>query len=169
MSILLTYNCQAQNTYPQDGDNITNNNLDKFVGTWNWSGNGKSFQLILKKENVLLPMGNNIKADMLYGFHKYTQNNIVVENSTQYSNTSYTSKKHTVSGMGDHNIPNKIGGGITHISKNKSIRYEIDYLDSTHIKLIKLENSPGIKLNVSGQIPYDSSISLPQDIILTKQ
>jgi hypothetical protein len=72
--------------------------------------------------------------------------------------------------MGNKDIPNKIGGGITHISKkNKNIRYEIEYIDATHIKLVSLKNTEGIKLIFPGEPPHDSSISLPQNIILTKQ
>ncbi len=166
--LLMSFNCKAQN-YPQDGDNIHNSNLNKFVGTWIWANGTESLVLIFKRENVKLPIGNNIKADVLYGFHQYKQNNIVIESSTAYSNTTYADRKQTISGMGDTDFPNKIGGGIGHLSKNKSVRYEIEYIDATHIELVKLENYPGIKIDLPGKPPFDYSIALPQNIILVKQ
>lgn len=48
-------------------------------------------------------MTGNVRADMLYGFHKYVDNGAIVENSTQYANTTYTNKKSTVLG----NTPDK--------------------------------------------------------------
>ncbi|MNW09727.1 hypothetical protein D3C71_2067970 [compost metagenome] len=60
-------------------------------------------------------------------------------------------------------------GGITHTSKDKSIKFEIEYIDSTHIKLVELKDYPGLKVNAPGKPSYDWSISLPENIILTKQ
>lgn len=166
--LLIIFNCNAQN-YPQDGENIQNSNLDKFVGTWIWANGSESLLLILKKQNIKLPIGNNIRADALYGFHQYKKNNVLIESSIQYSNLTYSDRKQTISGMGDFDIPNKIGGGITHISKNnKNVRYEIEFIDANHIKLVNLKNPEGIQINFPGQPPYDNSISLPQNIILTK-
>lgn len=171
ISSLFIFNCKAQNSYPQDGDNIINNNLDKFVGIWNWSDGTESLQLILKKENILLPIGNNIRADALYGFHKYVKNNTIIEGSTEYMATTYTQKKSTLFALGrqDTNLPNELGLAIHHTSKNKSIDAKIIYIDSTHIKLVQLKNYPGLKVNVPGKPSYDWSISLPENIILTKQ
>lgn len=166
---LFIFECKAQNDLPQDGDNILNNNINKFVGTWNWSENGKSLQIILKKENVKLRVGMNLRADVLIGFHKYIENGVEIENSTQYSNTNYIDNKSTIFGGAGKNETNTINGGIRHITKNKSIKFEIEYIDSTHIKLVELKDYPGLRVNVPGKPPYDWSISLPQNIILTKQ
>ncbi|MDH6250468.1 hypothetical protein M2347_000195 [Chryseobacterium sp. H1D6B] len=168
--LLLNQNCHAQNNIPQDGDNILNTSADKFIGTWIWTNGNDSFELILKKENILLPIGNNIRADALYGFHKYIKNNVEIENSTQYAATTYVQKKSTLLAIGKDNTPNDLGGVvIIHISKNKSVKAQIDYIDANHIKLVKVENLAGTKVSFEGQPPYDSSISLPQNIILTKQ
>lgn len=164
----LTMNCNAQ--IPQDGDNILNSNLNKFVGTWNWSSGGKSLQLVLKKENVKLPFGNNIYADRIIGFHKYIDNGAAIENSTQYSSEAFSMQGNsTIYGSTENGNSNKLSGSMTHKSKNKSVNFEIEYIDATHLKLVKLENREGMKINLPGQPPYDWSISLPQNIILTKQ
>ncbi len=77
-------------------------------------------------------------------------------------------KKGTLLGSSFDN-PNILSGSIQHTTKNKSVRYEIEYIDTTHIKLVKLENYEGIRIDVPEKPPHDSSITLPQNIILTKQ
>ncbi len=161
------YNAQTLNINPNS--NNINDNINKFIGTWVWDAPNESLQLIFKKENILLPIQGNVRADILFGFHKYNKNNAEVENSIQFSYTNYIDKKSTLLGYTLQN-PNKLEGGITHISKNnKSVRFEIEYIDANHIKLISLKNPEGIRINVPGKPPYDPSITLPQDIILTKQ
>ena len=145
-----------------------NSNINKFVGTWIWTNGTESLVLIFKKENILLPLEGNIRADVLYGFHQYKVNNIVIESSTQYSNSNYTNKNGTLLGSSFDN-PNELSGSFQHTTKNKSVRFEIQYIDTNHIKLVKLENYEGIRVNIAGKPPYDSAISLPQNITLTKQ
>ena len=157
-------NCIAQDGIPNDGDNITNDNINKFTGTWYWSNGIESLKIVLKKENILLPFGKNIRTDALYGFHIYIKNGIIVENSTDFINTTYNDKKHTVFAIGDKDNPNTLGLGIGHLSKHKSVEATIEMIDSTHIKIVKLENYEGIRFG-----KFDWSISLPQNITLTKQ
>jgi hypothetical protein len=78
-------------------------------------------------------------------------------------------KKNTVVAGSKNGFPNILHGGIYHKSKNKFVEFEIEYIDSTHIKLLSLKNKPGTKVTIQGQPPFDWSISLPQNIILTKQ
>lgn len=148
--------------------NNFNNNINKFIGSWIWTDGIESLQLIFKKENILLPIQGNVKADLLFGYHKYIKNNVTVENSTQFSSANYTDKKSTLLGN-TYDNPNKISGSIRHIIRNKSVEYDIDYIDATHIRLVSLKNYEGIRITVAGEPPYDSSITLPQNIILTKQ
>ena len=165
----LTYNCNAQNSYPQDGDNILNNNIDKFIGTWKWEDNGQVFRIILKKENVKIPVNMNLRGDVLYGWHEYIINGSVQESDMQYLNSPFTNKKYSLFSMGSTENSNQIKLGIKHLSKNKSVKALVEYIDSTQIKLVKIEDYPGLKVNLPGKTPFDWSISLPQNIILTKQ
>ncbi|MDH6250466.1 hypothetical protein M2347_000193 [Chryseobacterium sp. H1D6B] len=169
IGMLLNHNCQAQNNPPQDGDNILNNNLDKFVGTWKWEENGKSLEIILKKENVKIPVNMNLHGDVLYGYHEYKINGSIIESSKSYINSNFYDKKHSLFTMGSQDSPDQLKLGITHLSKNKAVNSIIQYIDANHIKLVKVENYAGTKVSFEGQPPYDSSISLPQNIILTKQ
>ncbi|UHO38612.1 hypothetical protein H5J24_24515 [Chryseobacterium capnotolerans] len=163
---LFTY-CKSQFNF-SPGANNPNSNIDKFIGAWVWQDNEKSLELVFRKENILLPIKGNVRADALIGFHKYVSNNLIIESSVQYSDTNYESKKSTILGYTLSN-PNKLVGSITHISKNKNIEYEIEYIDSNHIKLLNLKNHNGVKINVPGQPLYDSSITLPANIILTRK
>lgn len=168
LTLILAMNCKAQ--IPQDGDNILNNDINKFVGIWSWSSAGKSLQLVLKKENVKLPFGNNIYADRIIGFHRYIDSGSIIENSTQYSSETFSMQGNsTIYGSTENGNPNKLSGGMTHKSKNKSVNFEIEYIDSTHIRLVQLKNTSGIKVRKLTDPPFDSSIGLPQNIILTKQ
>lgn len=163
-------NCKAQNNFPQDGDNIVNNHINKFVGTWYWSSGNNSFQLILKIENIKDPYINiNFYYDTLIGFHKFVSNGTVIENSTQYSYTNFSNKNWTVLGNTSNNNPNWLHGTFRHASKNKSVKFEIEYIDANHIKLVKLQNTRGIKFRKPTDPPFDGTITLPQNIILTKQ
>ena len=156
----------AQNS----GDYIQDNNINKFIGNWLWKSGNSSLLLTLEKaERVKLVSTVNVQLDILYGYHKYIKNDSVVENSLEDSDTGYDAKKHTLLGSSDKKNSNLLTGSFIHTSKNKSIRFEIEYIDSTHIKLIKLENYEGVRVDVPGKPPYDSTISLPSNIILTKQ
>ncbi|MFY1044987.1 DUF6705 family protein [Chryseobacterium sp. GP-SGM7] len=166
---LFMIDINAQNTLPQSGDNILDPNADKFMGTWLWQNGNNSLKLTFKKENILLPFPDNVHSDWVIGFHKFVSNGSTIEDSSMFANTNYVDKKNTVVAGSKNGFPNILHGGIYHKSKNKFVEFEIEYIDSTHIKLLSLKNKPGTKVTIQGQSPFDWSISLPQNIILTKQ
>ena len=96
---LTSFNCNAQYQSKDfaNGDNYLNNNLDKFIGTWKYSDANQSFTIILKKENIRLPVQNNVRADALIGFHKFVNKGYIIEDTTIYSNTNYADKSRGVS------------------------------------------------------------------------
>jgi len=146
--------------------------LDKFIGVWKWENSSDELVFDLRKKNIPLPpYENNIFADGIYGYHKFSKNNQVIENSMNFSGENFNNGKFTLlAGLEYRLNPNELKGHINHISKNnKRVLFEIEYIDATHIKLVSLSNSRGTKVNISGQPAYDWSINLPQNIILTKQ
>ncbi|WP_419867821.1 DUF6705 family protein [Chryseobacterium sp. CT-SW4] len=161
--------CYAQESYPKNGDNILNNDIDKFVGTWKWEENGSLFKIVLKKDNVKIPINMDLYGDVLYGWHEYIVNGSIIESNIQYINTPLNDKKYSLFSMGYKQNPKQIKLGIQHLSKNKSVDAQIEYIDSNHIKLISIKNYEGMRLNIPGKTPFDWSISLPKNIILTKQ
>lgn len=163
--MIISLQVHSQTLKTTSNSNNLNNNIDNFIGTWYWKDNGKSLKIIFKKDNIDLPMYDNVKTDVLIGFHKYISNNIVVENSTQYINSRFTDKKSTILGT-TYESSNKLEGTIKHVSKNKSLKFKILYIDSKHIKLEMLENINRIRIN---QSKISKEIDLPQNIILTKE
>ena len=163
---LATLNCNAQYKSKEfaEGDNYLNSNLDKFVGTWKYSNSNQSLIIIFKKENIKLPVQNNVRADALIGFHKFVNKGYIIEDTTIYSNTNYADKKGSLFDFGDENSTIYIEPNLFNKSKNKYVDVKIQYIDSNHIKIISIKNTPGLKLK-----PFDPSIIYPQNIILTKQ
>lgn len=147
---------------------------EKFVGTWLGSANGKTILLELKNMKVnyssLIPSyTENTCIDLIYGFHQYLNNGNELESTLSYSNTTIYDKKNSILGASNVDNPNIFTGTLIHQSKNKSVKFVISYIDPTQIKIESLINLPGVKINEPGKPPYDSSITLPSNIILTKQ
>lgn len=159
---------KSQN-YPQPNSNYIDPHLDKFAGTWLWQNGNNSLKLILQKENTLMPFPENYHSDVIIGFHKFINNGSTVEDFFPFTNTNFSNKKWSILAGVDKNNKNLLNGFIYHNSKNKSVEFVIEYIDSTHIKLMSLKNSPGTKVTIQGQPAFNWSISLPQNIILTKQ
>ena len=171
--------------FAQRGDNLVlnpitcdeylqNPELDKFIGIWTGINNGKSITLELKKVKIHVPtlipsFSENKCYDAIFGFHKFIVNGSEIESTLNLSNSTVYEKKWTVLGGTEESNINRISGTLEHISKNKSIKFRITYIDPTHIKIESLENLPGVRINEPGKPPYDSSIDIPSCIILTKQ
>lgn len=169
---MLSTHCSAQELNTTPNANNLNPELNKFVGTWKWQENNKSFTIVLKKQNITLPpLSRNVKADIIYGYHQFIDNGLIIENSLDNISSTYNDMYFSISGgMGILGTNNTLKGNFFNISKNnKKLHFEIEYLDSTHIKLVSLKNAPGTKVVVGNQPDYDWSISLPQNIIFTKQ
>lgn len=151
-----------------------NSELDKFVGVWIGIINGKSITLKLKKVKIHVPslipsFSENKCYDAIFGFHKFINNGTELENTLAFSTSTIYEKKWTVLGSTEEYNTNILNGTLEHPSKRKSVQFKISYIDATHIKIESLENLPGIKPTFPGEFPYDSSISLPSNIVLTKQ
>jgi hypothetical protein len=166
--ILIMTLAKSQN-YPQPNTNHTDPHLDKFVGTWQWQNGNSSLKLILKKENALMPFPENYFSDVMIGFHKFISNGSVIEDFSTFNTTNFSNKKWSIFAGTDSNNSNLLTGGIEHASKNKNVNFKIEYLSPTQIKLVNLKNTSGTKITIQGQPAFDWSISLPQNIILTKQ
>lgn len=167
--LFISNTCMAQELNFTLGVANPNPNLDKFVGTWKWQNGNKSFTIVLKKQNITLPpIDKNVTADIIYGFHQYNNGSEIIETSLNFQNTNFNDKKSTILGGTRYRNNQIIKGSIDHLSKNKSVNFEIEYINDTQIKLVSLENPPGIKLVIDNQPDYDWEITLPQDIVLTK-
>lgn len=153
-------------TPPQPNGNITNLNLDKFVGTWLWTNGVDTLKIILKKENILLPFPENSRADFIIGFHIFKQGNKIVESSISYVNTNYSDKYSTILGGNSVGIgnPNEIDCSIKNIAKNKLGQLKLVINSSLNQMSWSLRNPEGVKIG-----PYDYSFSYPRTLVLSRQ
>ncbi len=141
----------------------------KFVGTWKWEKGNDSFELILSYQKIYFIGIKDVTSDAIVGYHKFIKNGNIIEDVTPYKNLKYDPRKgkSTLLGSTEEGHSNFLKGTIIHISKDKSIEFEIKYIDSNHIKLVEVYNMEGTKISTD-EHPYDSSISLPQNIVLTR-
>lgn len=141
--------------------------LDKFVGTWKWGNTTNGLILIMKKENnikISKNVNDNNKFDIIVGFHKLYKNGQVIDDSTMNSSTNFADKKNSFTALTQDDI---LQLSMSH--RNKAIRIKIDYIDSSHIKIVEVKNPEGARFKLPGENSTDWSIDIPQDIILTKQ
>lgn len=163
---LTSFNCNAQYQSKDfaNGDNYLNNNLDKFIGTWKYSDANQSFTIILKKENIRLPVVNDVRADAMIGFHKFIKSGNVIEDTTIDYNTNFSDKKFSLFTFGDDNEITEFNIGLSSNSTKKDVSVKIEFIDFNHIKITRIRNTPGLKLK-----PFNPIIIYPQNIKLMRQ
>lgn len=143
----------------------TNSTLDRFSNTtWVWTNGIDSLKIYLKKTSMILPNYNGPAFDVLMGFHYFKKGNTVIENSFADLRTLPDEYKWTIL-LGNNNsgATNILQGIFRHTSKNKTLDLKFT-VDATSTKaFFFVKNTQGIKIE-----PYDSSISLPNNITLNK-
>jgi hypothetical protein len=156
--ILSCFSLKAQ--WPKSGDNIVNNTLTKFTGTWQWTNGTDTVRIFLKKDNVICP--GNFKADFIVGFHLYKKGNTIIESSYDYTNTVHADKHSTIL-AGNDNGNNTLTGTLKDLSKNKLVHLKLT-LNFMKTKLQwQTENREGVHIG-----PYDYGFTLPRTITLKK-
>jgi hypothetical protein len=143
----------------------TNSTLDKFSNTtWMWTNGTDSLKIYLKKTSMILPNYNGPAFDVLMGFHYFKKGNRVIENSYADLRSLSNEYKWTILlGNDIGGVINNLEGTFRHTSKNKTISLKFT-VDVTGTKAtMTAKNTEGVKI-----MPYDNSISLPNNITLTK-
>ncbi len=160
----------AQGVDIKPGYHNSDPDAKKFAGIWEWKKGNDSFTLILSFQKIEYKRLSikNVTSDAIVGWHKFVRNGKIIEDSTPFKFSNYDKGKWTILSGTEEYDRNILSGTIQHKSKNKSVRFEIKYIDANHIKLIKVFNTQGVKISTPDN-PYDSSISLPQNISLTKK
>ncbi len=160
----------AQGVDIKPGHHHSDPDAKKFAGTWEWKKGNDSLTLILSFQKIEYKMLSikNVTSDAIVGWHKFVKNGKAIENSTPFKYSKYDKGKSTILSGTKSYDRNILYGTIQHTSKNKLVNFKIKYIDANRIKLIEVCNTSGLKLSTPDN-PYDSSISLPQDIILTKK
>lgn len=160
----LTALLASAQTIPQPNGNIINQTLQKFEGTWLWTNGTDTVKLFLKKDNILLAVPANSRADALIGFHLYKKGNTIVENYLPYSTTVFADKRNSI--LGGNTDGNDIFNGTIKDSAKQKRGVLTLTLNNSHTQMTwKLENKEGIKIAAT----YDYGFTLPNNITLVKQ
>ncbi|QHV98941.1 DUF6705 family protein [Spirosoma endbachense] len=145
---------------PRSGSNLTNNNLDKFVGTWMWTNGKDTVTMLLKKENILFP--GNIRTDAIVGFHLYKKDKKAVSSSLEFKNTNYSDKRSTILATGTPSNLNTINGIFNDLKKDKSVNIHLTV--NQNVLQANFSNREGIRTKKQGD-----GFSLPEAINFTRQ
>lgn len=155
LSFLLLGCCVAQP--PTPGSYVTNNNIDKFVGTWKWvSGNDEIIFKLAKFRHTV----TNYDEDIILGSHSYIQNGNLIESSLdKFNNLGNNHKDRSIYAWNDPTVSqNKIEGAIKDISKHKDLEIIMEYISGSspaqvmvtlsykHQTLTKDNQQPGMTL-----------------------
>jgi len=158
-------NLRAQ--IPTAGTYISNNTMSAFHGTWQWVSGADTVQIYLTTEKVYCDINGGFFWDLLVGWHKYIKGNTLIESSYPMIN-NVGSRTFTGTNQGASS-PNKIEKGtLRDILKNKEIQLSLTLNSAQNQMVWKLEQSPGIKIQVNGQTEHKRGFTLPENIVLIK-
>jgi hypothetical protein len=152
---------------------VTNTELDKFIGTWQWSSGNDTVTIVLEKQVYNVPFtGSN--TEMLVGWHRYVKNGALIESSFQYigRNVNVDANSHDVDFkttlLGSTRTPTAVYfrtfWDLT-LHKNCYLYFRL-LSGSTTQATWKLKEADGIYNGPSGTY---GKFTLPKSLVLTKQ
>jgi hypothetical protein len=154
------------NAQPQPGDYIINNDINKFVGTWQWAQGTDTLKLIFTKVKMYYAPPGNFHADALMGWHQYIKNGVLIESSFQLITSNPTLANTTILGSTSTD-PNEVSFGIDDMAKHK--RGHVDFklqAGSLTAATWKLENYEDIRINPTA--PFDGTFTFPLNLSFHK-
>ena len=180
----VSFSCKAQQTIPmsQDYTNYlknnnyikdTNNDLDKFVGTWKWispTNSNTYFEINLYKVVYWNPNNfDNFFIDKILGNYKYVENGIVITNTLTWNtnNDLYSSTFPVIMSNVEKPLFKELLINMRDVAKNKTCKadFKIIDLDATILTANwKMKYTDGWRIE-----PVQPGFSIPTDIILVKQ
>lgn len=185
---IASFSCKAQRTYPMSIDYTnylknnnyikdTNNDLDKFVGTWKWinpTNSNTYFEINFFK--VLYWNPNNINnhfEDTILGNYKYVENGVVITNTLTWNtyNDLYSNTFPVIMSNVEKPLFKELLINMRDVAKNKTCKANFNIIDlnattlTANWKLISTD-----QIRVGQNLPnVQQGFSIPTDIILTKQ
>lgn len=162
---ILTYlsiNSFSQNQI-KNGDYIKNDNINKFVGSWQWISGDTSFIIVLEKEKKTLKSDKaTINTDAIKGWHKYLINGKVIENTVSSDTESITGM------IAQDGNESKLTIFFNDITKSKSGRATLEFLPGKKDKAQWiLKGTPGVKILDVGQVP-DYTFTVPTNVMMER-
>ncbi|MBL7748500.1 MAG: hypothetical protein JNM19_13770 [Chitinophagaceae bacterium] len=149
---------------PGPGSYETNSNVDKLVGTWQWVSDTDTVEIRIQKLRHTIGFYD---TDILLGTHRYSKNGITVQNTMgDLDDILLDHKKNSVYLSNTNQGPNNFEGRIKDLTKNKSNVLKLLFIPGSPPQLAwHLE--PTEKMATDADFQY--GVTLPEDIILTKQ
>lgn len=146
-----------------------NENLNKFIGTWEWHSNKDTLTLTCKKLTVVNMSGKDI--DIICVWHKFVKNGLIIENTLPFISASEPTiesqyfAEGTMKG-GANKYPNDLSLHVLDKNKDKNgdliLSYQMN--DSKETLLWKLRNEEAVHIG-----PFDASFTYPTDLVLEKK
>jgi hypothetical protein len=163
---ILTYiiSVEVQAQPPTPGSYEPNTHVDKLVGTWRWTSGADYVELKLLK----LQHDNGVyTTDVIMGSHIYVRNGVIIESSmSDYGNIVTDHKKTTIYVFNINTGPDNFEGQMKDLSKNKSVTVKLLFMPGNPSQLA-MHLEPAERVATEPNFQY--GLTLPQDIILTKQ
>lgn len=185
ISISITVLSQGQ-CPPNNGDNINRPELDKFEGTWKYSGNGIEATLMLKKihSHFNYPT-KSYYSDLLVGVYKVVSGiQVLFDNTNEYNDlalTTYRPKLILDIKCNKLNEPNKVVGFLRDVVKLKTVNIKATYVASSTPEIIFRQINPerfGLT-NINGTIAshdifnpngsFNPAFTIPNNVNFIKQ
>jgi hypothetical protein len=152
---------------PLAGEYRTDNQIDKFVGTWQWVSGFDTVIIKLKKVKYLNTDPVTYHDDVLMGCHKYVKNGLAIEDNLWKFNTIGQNLKGSLYGWSNRRVADTLTVYSTFrdVTKNKLELIDMIYIQGAIPQISwLLYNRTGI--DRPGKLP---GLTLPSVLTLTKQ
>ena len=186
LAIALLCNCGAYSQdfpkeLPQDlpkpGGYGKNENLQKFVGAWQWQSGDSIFIIKLEKFKNKVKSGGlkGYSYDAIIGWHRFMVGDQVIESSLEHEGSSYEQRTFTILGGGEyvydksHLATNSLTiKAFKDLSKYKLGRATLELLPGEKDKARwTLKETPGVKILGVGEKP-DNTFTVPTNVIMER-
>jgi hypothetical protein len=164
--LIISVRCFSQ--APLLGEYRTDNNIDKFVGIWQWTSGADTVVIKLKKVKYLNTDPVTYHDDVLMGCHKYVKNGIILEdNISQFVNIGQNYKG-SLYGWSNKRVADTLTVYMTFkdVTKNKLELIDMKYVSGTIPQMTWLLYNRTTISGVPGRVP---GLTLPSSLVLTKQ
>lgn len=130
------------------------------IGTWRWVNGNDTVQFFFKTATVLV---GDDDAPIIFGFHKYVKNGIVIENNLSNSGSSFNQNLYSLFIPNNAPVHNpRMDGQLKDITLNNNRRMIVKRINPTTMT-VNLTYIQGVRNNR----PY--GFTLPRSFTLTKQ
>lgn len=185
---VVSYSCKAQQTIPMSMDYTnylknnnyikdTNNDLNKFIGTWKWinpTNSNTYFEINFFKVLYWNPNNiNNFFEDTILGNYKYVENGVIITNTLTWNtyNDLYSNTFPVILSNVEKPLFKELLINMRDVAKNKTCEANFNIIDlnattlTANWKLISTD-----QIRVGNNLPaVQPGFSIPTDIVLTKQ